>query len=84
MSLLDRFFPRTLRCEVCGCRMRKLETGKGYIMLTVEQATSGEGPAEECQKCGRVYCGNCYPSRPNICVCGKRSLKLIKVRYFSG
>lgn len=85
-----------LRCEVCGIRLQKIDNSRGYIMLAPDEAMSGVSPAEECQECGRVYCGNCYPFRPNICVCGRGkgsiksndgvvyrgSLRLIKVRYF--
>lgn len=83
-------------CEACGAKMQKLGSGKGHIMLSREETFQHIGPAEECHICGRVYCGQCYPSRPNVCLCGqgigsvteidgviyKGSLRLIKVRYF--
>jgi len=77
--------------------MEKIESGHGYVMLSVDQARSAIGSAEECRECGRLYCDRCYPSRPaNNCVCGKGSdrihteggtvfkgsLRLVKVRYF--
>lgn len=78
---------KTLRCELCGRRMQKLETGKGYmkgyIIIEKQAMKKGEGPAEECQECGRVYCWDCYPAMPRKCACGKRTLKLIKVRYLN-
>jgi hypothetical protein len=85
-----------LHCEVCNRQMQKLGTGAGYVMITPEDTMIGVGTAEECIECNRVYCDNCYQSRPpNSCVCGrgrdsvrriggviyKGSLRLIKVRY---
>lgn len=83
-------------CEVCGRKIEKLESGDGYIMLSINQAMASMGGAEECRECGRLYCDRCYPSRPpNTYVCGKGrdsihteggtvfkgSLRLVKVRY---
>jgi hypothetical protein len=74
---------KVLSCEACGRRMRRLEVGRGSIALTAKQMGGGEGPAEQCMECDRVYCGACYPARPNVCACGKRSMRLVKVRYES-
>lgn len=89
---------KIFECEVCGRRMQKIAVGKGSMALSMAELRSGEvGPAEECRECERVYCTQCYQSRPNKCVCGinqdavriegstvyKGSLFLIKVRYLS-
>ena len=84
-------------CETCANKMQVLEfSGGGKVILSVESLTSGIGHAEQCWECGRLYCIECYPSRPpNTCVCGKGrnkirhiggavyrgSLRLVKVRY---
>lgn len=97
MGIFDKLFKSDINnCEVCGRRMKKIESGHGYVMLSVDQATAGVGVAEECRECSRLYCDHCYPSRPpNTCVCEKGrdsihteggtvfkgSLKLVKVRY---
>ena len=84
------------QCEICGRRMEKIESGHGYVMVSVNEQMAGIGSAEECRECGRLYCDQCYPSRPsNSCVCGqgrnrihteggtifRGSVRLVKVRY---
>lgn len=71
--------------------------GLGGVMLTrAEMMAWNVGSAEECVKCGRRYCDNCFPTRPkNSCVCGQGkglveerdgvtcfgSMRLVKVQY---
>jgi tetratricopeptide (TPR) repeat protein len=71
------------KCELCDTYLEKIQTGRGHINLLPEEVILGHGPAEECQACFKVYCSACYPDRPNVCLCGLRRLKLIKVRYHS-
>ena len=91
--------PPLKQCETCCHRMQVLDSAdRGGIMLSAEDMASGIGQAEQCRECGRVYCAECYPSRPpNTCVCGRGrdavrlagetthrgSLRLVKVRYIS-
>jgi hypothetical protein len=91
--------PSVQTCETCSHRMQVLGfPGSGGVMLSVEELASGIGEAEQCCECGRLYCAECYPSRPpNTCVCGRGSdvvhrvggtvyrgsLRLVKVRYIS-
>lgn len=103
-GFLSRFFGRkkelsVLTCETCSHQMLILESPEtGAVTLSVEDFKSGIGCAEQCWECGRVYCSECYPSRPpNTCVCGRGrdavrrfknriqrgSLRLIKVRYIN-
>ncbi len=85
-------------CEMCGRTMQQVASGAGKVMLTMEEQKSGIGVAEVCWECGRLYCDNCYPSRPpNTCVCEqgrdktrivdgvtyRGSLHLVKVRYLT-
>lgn len=94
--LSELFRTSSEQCEICRRRMERIESGRGYVMFSVDQAMAGVGAAEECRECGRLYCDRCYPSRPpNSCVCGKSrdqihteggtvfkgSLRLVKVRY---
>jgi hypothetical protein len=72
---------RPLHCEECRRGMKYIEIGHGGITLTPDEAMRCIGPAEQCQLCGRAYCSDCYPSRANICACGRRALWLVKVRY---
>jgi hypothetical protein len=103
MSLLDTLIglfqtaPSTQKCETCSHQMQVLDSSnRGAVMLSREDLTSGIGQAEQCWECGRLYCADCYPSRPpNTCVCGQGrsgvrhidgtvyhgSLRLVKVRY---
>ena len=93
---LEHIGVKANQCEVCGRRMQKVQAGRGYVVIFAEERVTGTGTAEECWECGRLYCDQCYPSRPpNTCVCGKGreavrniggvvykgSLRLIKVRY---
>jgi hypothetical protein len=87
---------KTFECAECGQPMQKIGMAQGQLTLSPLEVTQGVGPAEECRECGRAYCVDCYPQRPNVCVCGlgqdavrvvdnvvyKGSLVLIKVRYF--
>ncbi len=89
--------PSAQKCETCSHEMEVLEfSGRGAVMLSPEDVVSGVGQAEQCWECGRLYCAECYPSRPpNTCVCGqgrtavrhvggatyRGSLRLVKVRY---
>jgi len=104
-GLLGRLFgrsqnePATQTCETCSHQMQVLGfLGRGSVMLSAEDLASGIGQAEQCRECGRLYCAECYPSRPpNTCVCGRGrdavrhvggtvyrgSLQLVKVRYVS-
>src|ERR1039457_2392722 len=105
MSILDsilRLFrgqSSVQKCETCSHQMQVLDfSGRGSVMLSRDEFTSGIGQAEQCWECGRLYCAECYPSRPpNSCVCGRGreavrhiggsvyrgSLRLVKVRYVS-
>lgn len=87
------------KCETCDHEMEVLNfSGRGSVMLSTEDLTSGVGHAEQCWECNRLYCGECYPSRtPNTCACGRGrdvvrvvggttyrgSLRLVKVRFVS-
>lgn len=92
--------PEVLTCETCSHQMQVLGfSGGGNVMLSAEDLAAGIGQAEQCWECGRLYCSECYPSRPpNTCVCGRGrdavhhigctvvyrgSLRLVKVRYIS-
>ena len=104
-GLLVRFLelfhsePAVQTCETCSHQMQVLSfSSSGNIMLSLEDLASAIGQAERCWECGRLYCAECYPSRPpNTCVCGRGrdavhhvgatvlrgSLRLVKVRYIS-
>jgi len=87
------------QCETCPKQMQVLEfSGKGRVSLSPRDLASGIGQAEQCWECARLYCAECYPSRPqNTCVCGRGrdsvrhvgtivyrgSLRLVKVRYLT-
>lgn len=91
--------PTAQTCETCSHEIQVLGfSGSGSVMLSAEDLASGIGQAEQCRECGRLYCAECYPSRPpNTCVCGRGrdsvrhiggtvyrgSLQLVKVRYVS-
>jgi len=91
--------PAIQTCETCSHQMQVLDfSDRGSVMLSTEEFASGIGHAEQCWECGRLYCAECYPSRPlNTCVCGRGrdavrivegtvyrgSLRLVKVRYIS-
>ncbi len=98
MRFLNKLFgkKKSDRCESCTCLMQKVDIGKGFVKLSLQDVISGFGVAEECWECGRLYCLACFSSRPpNTCVCGKGrdrvrkmegvtyegSLRLIKVLY---
>lgn len=86
-------------CETCSHQMQVFGfTGSGSVILSAEDLAAGIGEAEQCWECGRLYCRECYQSRPpNTCVCGRGrdavrhvggtvyrgSLRLVKVRYVS-
>lgn len=91
--------PTVQTCETCSHQMQVIDfSGSGTVMLSAEEIASGIGQAEQCWECERLYCAECYPSRPpNTCVCGRGrdavrhlggtvyrgSLRLVKVRYIS-
>jgi hypothetical protein len=91
--------PAVQTCETCSHQMQVLGfSGGGSVMLSAEDLAAGIGQAEQCWECGKVYCSECYPSRPrNTCVCGRGrdavrhvggtvyrgSMRLVKVRYIS-
>jgi hypothetical protein len=96
---LFRSEPEVQKCETCSHEMQVLDfAGRGAVTLSRDEMASGVAQAEQCWECGRVYCAECYPSRPpNTCVCGRGrdavrhiggtvyrgSLRLVKVRYVS-
>lgn len=91
--------PTVQKCETCSHQMQVLDfAGGGGVTLSAEDLATGIGHAEQCWECGRLYCSECYPSRPpNTCICGRGrdavrhirgsvfrgSLRLVKVRYIS-
>ena len=91
--------PAVQKCETCSHQMQVLDfAGGGGVTLSAEDLATGIGHAEQCWECGRLYCSECYPSRPrNTCVCGRGrdavrhvrgsvfrgSLRLVKVQYIS-
>lgn len=102
LNFLSELFqgqPEVRQCETCSRRIQVLEfSGKGNVLLSRDEFTSGIGAAEQCWECGRVYCDQCYPARPaNTCACGRGrdvvrhiggtiyhgSLRLVKVRYLN-
>jgi hypothetical protein len=96
-SALFQSEPAIQKCETCSHHMQVLEfSGRGSVQLSTEDLVSGIGQAEQCWECGRLYCAECYSSRPpNSCICGRGrdavrhvggtvyhgSLRLVKVRY---
>lgn len=105
-GFLERVFrrfrsePPVQKCETCFHQMQvlRLHRRQGGVTLSREEMATGVAQAEQCWECGRVYCAECYPSRPrNTCVCGRGrdavrrlggtvyrgSLRLVKVRYVS-
>lgn len=61
------------QCDQCGRSMTIVAGGgPGTLSLAAQEAAAGVGAAERCTACGRVWCADCYPSRPrNSCPCGQ-------------
>jgi hypothetical protein len=83
------------QCTVCGRKMLKTGVAKGSAFFSRQEMLSGVHGVEECRECGRVWCENCFPSRPRNCECGinqdviriedgvayKGSVTLVKAQY---
>jgi hypothetical protein len=79
---------RSLTCEICGRPLINLRGGSQYaeslnigtFMSTEGMKRGDEGPGDECQRCGRIYCTNCAQI-DMICVCGSESFRTVRLRY---
>jgi len=75
-------------CEVCGRPLINLGRGTplansmniGTFVSVKGMRCGYEGPGDECQRCGRIYCTNCAQVDMS-CVCGSRSFRTVRLRY---
>lgn len=75
------------RCEICKRPVFNLGKGAagsfGYsgTILDVSAMKQGlEGPGDECQHCGRIYCTRCART-DTTCVCGSKIFRVVRLRY---
>lgn len=79
---------RGLICEICGRPVLNLGRGTPFAetlnigtFMSVEGMKQGyEGPGDECQRCGRIYCTNCAQI-DMTCVCGSKNFRTVRLRY---
>jgi hypothetical protein len=75
-------------CEVCGRLIQDLGSGMppyinlpGVVFFVTKNMLQGtEGPGDECQRCGRIYCWKC--AMPDMtCKCGSKNFRTVRLRY---
>lgn len=79
---------RATCCEICGRPFTNLGRGTplansmniGTFMSVSAMRAGLEGPGDECQRCGRIYCTNCAKI-DMICVCGSKNFRTGRLRY---
>ncbi len=77
-----------IRCEICGRPVINLGRGTPFAntlnigtFMSVEGMRQGyEGPGDECQRCGRIYCTDCAQI-DMTCVCGSKDFRTVRLRY---
>lgn len=75
------------QCEICSRRVQNLgrgippSLGLEATVLNVKAMKQGvEGPGDECERCGRIYCTNCAIEDME-CICGSKNFRIVRLRY---
>lgn len=79
---------RSGKCEICKRPLVNLGRGSpGAESLGIGTMFSSnglreglEGPGDECEKCGRIYCTNCAQF-DMVCTCGSTAFRTVRLRY---
>jgi hypothetical protein len=79
--------PEVQYCTVCGRPVQNLGqggellTGSSSVIFDSSALIAGlEGPGDECQRCGRIYCTKCARTDAE-CVCGSKTFRVVRLRY---
>lgn len=75
-------------CEICKRPLVNLGRGSSAAeslgmgtMFSSEGLREGlEGPGDECEKCGRIYCSTCA-QYDMVCPCGSTAFRTVRLRY---
>ncbi len=79
---------RGLACEICSRPVTNLGRGTplgnalnmGTFFDTNSLRQGSEGPGDECQRCGRIYCTTCAQVGMT-CRCGSKDFRTVRLKY---
>jgi hypothetical protein len=76
------------QCEICKRSLINLGRGSqlanslniGTFFSVSNMRAGGEGPGDECLKCGRIYCTRCA-QYDMTCKCGSKKFRTVRLQY---
>lgn len=79
---------RSSKCERCNSPLVNLGRGSPSAeslgigtMFSADGVMNGtEGPGDQCERCGRIYCTHCAEF-DMVCTCGSKAFRTVRLRY---